>query len=88
MNAYYRAEANKQKVAILNQIINESKFTRLDYHSPKSGSIFGMGIDDFSSQLKTKELPKNLAIAKKLADNGSDVFLLSNPFLLKVRTLY
>ena len=79
VNAYYRAEANKQKVAILNQIINESKFTRLDYHSPQSGSIFGMDIDDFSSQLKTKELPKNLAIAKKLADNGYDVFLLANP---------
>lgn len=79
VNAYYRAEANKQKVAILNQIISESKFTRLDYHSPQSGSIFGMGIDDFSLQLKTKELPKNLAISKKLADNGYDVFLLANP---------
>ena len=51
----------------------------MDYHSPKSGSIFGMGIDDFSSQLKNKELPQNLAIAKKLADNGYDVFLLANP---------
>ena len=79
VNAYYKAEANKQKVAILNQIISDSKFARLDYHSPQNGSIFGMGIEEFSSQLRVKEMPKNLTIAKKLADNGYDVFLLANP---------
>ena len=65
VNAYYKAEANKQKVAILNQIISDSKFVRLDYHSPQNGSIFGMGIEEFSSKLRVKEMPKNLTIANK-----------------------
>lgn len=79
LNNYYRATSNKEKVAILKQIKSSLPFERLNYHSTKDNSIYGIGMKDFDRKLTEKEMPKNLALAKKALAHGYDVYLLTNP---------
>ena len=79
INSYYEAESNREKVAVLQNIISNKSFSRLRYHSTKDRSIFAVGYEPFDKQLKKGEIPKNLSIAKKLLPHGYDVYMLPNP---------
>jgi hypothetical protein len=76
---YYKAETNREKVEILQTIISSKSFKRLNYHSTAKSSIFGVNMGDFDRALSVNEMPKNLAIAKKLLANKMDVYLVPNP---------
>jgi hypothetical protein len=76
---YYTVGTNKEKVEILKQITTDKSFKRLNYHSSKDGSIFGINMSSFDKVLKEKEMPKNLTLAKKLVANKMDVYFLPNP---------
>jgi hypothetical protein len=76
---YYTVDTNKKKVEILKQITTDKSFKRLNYHSSKDGSIFGINMSSFDKVLKEKEMPKNLTLAKKLVANKMDVYFLPNP---------
>jgi hypothetical protein len=76
---YYKAENNREKVEILQTIISSKSFKRLNYHSTAKNSIFGVNMGDFDRALSVNEMPKNLAIAKKLLANKMDVYLVPNP---------
>ena len=80
---YNQRKINAERVEILKQIIKTSKFEKLKYHSTNKGSIYGINMGDFDKILSEKEMPKNLTIAKKLANNDYNVYLLSNPNTIK-----
>jgi hypothetical protein len=75
---YYSTQGNKAKVDILKQITQDKSFKALRYHSTKDNTIFGVNMGAFDKELQQKELPKNLALAKKLVANKMDVYLLPN----------
>lgn len=75
---YYAAQGNNAKVDILKQIAQDKSFKALRYHSTKGNTIFGVNMGAFDKELQQKELPKNLALAKKLVANKMDVYLLPN----------
>jgi len=79
INSYYEAESNKEKVAVLQRIIENKSFSKIKYHSTKDNSIFAIGYEPFDRLLKKGEMPKNLAIAKKMLPHGYDVYMLPNP---------
>jgi hypothetical protein len=76
---YQAANNNRDKVSVLQQIVSDKSFKRLSYHSSKDGSIYGIDMSNFDRKLATDEMPKNLALAKKLIATKRDVYLLSNP---------
>lgn len=76
---YYEAGTNAEKVELLKQMVSDRNFKRLDYHSTKDNSIFGMGMLMFDKRLKEGEMPANLALAKKFVAKGYDVYMLPNP---------
>ncbi len=76
---YYEAEANAEKIELLKQMVADKNFKKLDYHSTKDNSIFGMGMQMFDKKLKEGEMPANLALAKKFVAKGYDVYMLPNP---------
>jgi hypothetical protein len=76
---YQSANNNRDKVSVLQQIVSDKSFTRLSYHSSKDGSIYGIDMSNFDRKLEANEMPKNLALAKKLIATKRDVYLLSNP---------
>jgi hypothetical protein len=76
---YYTVDTNKEKVDILQQIIQDKSFKKLRYHSTKNYSIFGVNMKTFDRILNESEMPKNLTIAKKLTANKMDVYFLPNP---------
>ncbi len=80
---YNQRKINAERVEILKQIIKTSKFEKLKYHSTNKGSIYGINMGDFDKILSEKEMPKNLIIAKKLANNDYNVYFLSNPNTIK-----
>ena len=80
---YNERKINSERVEILKQIVKTSNFEKLKYHSTKNGSIYGINMSDFDKALSQKEMPKNLTIAKKLANNDYNVYLLSNPNTIK-----
>ena len=79
LQVYYNVSANKEKTAILKSIIANENFKKLNYHSTKENSIFGINMQSFDKALSEKEMPANLAMAKKFVKNKYDVYLLSNP---------
>ncbi len=76
---YYEAEANAEKIELLKQMVADKNFKKLDYHSTKDNSIFGMGMQMFDKKLKEGEMPANLSLAKKFVAKGYDVYMLHNP---------
>ena len=79
-NAYYSAESNKEKIAILKTIVDMKEFQPIRYISTKDNTLFAFGIDKYEKLLKSgKEIPSNLQIAQKFLNQGYDVFVLSNP---------
>lgn len=76
---YNAANTKSERVALLKEQVVSGGYARLNYHSSKSGSIFGIGMGDFDRALTQKEMPKNLALARKLIKHGHDVFLMPNP---------
>ena len=80
---YNERKINSERVEILKQIVKTSNFEKLKYHSTKNGSIYGINMSNFDKAQSQKEMPKNLTIAKKLANNDYNVYLLSNPNTIK-----
>ena len=82
--ADYVRERNKatsyhDRIALDLQIIKEGKFIRSNYHSSSKGSIFAT--EELPKRISKDdlELSKNIQMAKKMANNGYDCYLLSNP---------
>ena len=78
INLYYEKEAYRERVQILERIIKDRGFKRMEYHSTKDNSVFAMGMKAFDRKLKEGEMPGNLMIAKKMLAQGYDVFILPN----------
>lgn len=79
INSYYAAQSNAERVVILKKLISNKGFEELKYHSTKEHSVYGIGMKMFDKKLREGEMPKNLAIAKKMLLNGYDVYMLPNP---------
>lgn len=60
-------------------MIKNGGFIRSKYHSTAKGSIFATEELPMKFGADAKELPKNIQMAKKIANNGYDVYVLSNP---------
>ena len=76
---YYACNTNKDRVAILQWIVERTEFQELRRFSTNENAVYGLNISQYDDILLSGEMPNNLAIAQKLVTNKFDVFLLSNP---------
>ncbi|MBP5372347.1 MAG: hypothetical protein J6Y55_10570 [Bacteroidales bacterium] len=76
---YYSFTTNREKVDVLKWIVAQPDFTELKRLSLAENKIFTLYTNQYDELLKTGEIPNNLQIAQKFANNGYDVFLLPNP---------
>ena len=76
---YYACPTNKEKVSVLQWIVENPEFQVLKRYSTIENSVYGLNISQYDDILLSGEMPKNLAIAQKLVMNKFDVFLLTNP---------
>jgi len=76
---YYACPTNKEKVSVLQWIVENPEFQVLKRYSTTENSVYGLNISQYDDILLSGEMPKNLAIAQKLVVNKFDVFLLTNP---------
>ena len=74
-----KASSYKDKVALDKEMVNNPRFIRSDKHSTKNGSIFATEELPNKITAENQELSKNIMMAKKMTNNGYDVYLLSNP---------
>ncbi|MDD1539412.1 hypothetical protein [Riemerella anatipestifer] len=78
VNYYNKLEVNAEKVSILKAITQMKEFEVVRHLSNADNKIYGFNIKQFDELLKAHEMPKNITIAKKLLQNGYDVYLLPN----------
>lgn len=87
MNDYLKvrneAKTYREKVALDIDIVKKGKFVKSGYHSTAKGSIFATEELPKKIDKTNLELSKNIQMAKKMANNGYDVYLLSNPHSIK-----
>lgn len=76
---YYECNTNKEKISVLQWIVNFPGFQQLPRFSTNEAAVYGLNIRQYDEILITGEMPNNIAIAQKLVMNKFDVFLLSNP---------
>ena len=76
---YYAYPTNREKISVLQWIVENPEFQVLKRYSTAENSVFGLNISQYDDILLSGEMPKNLAIAQKLVVNKFDVFLLTNP---------
>ena len=76
---YYACPTNKEKVSVLQWIVENPEFQVLKRYSTAENAVYGLNISQYDDILLSGEMPKNLVIAQKLVANKFDVFLLSNP---------
>ena len=76
---YYACQTNREKVSVLQWIVENPEFQVLRRYSTTENSVYGLNISQYDDILLSGEMPKNLAIAQKLVMNKFDVFLLTNP---------
>ena len=76
---YYACPTNREKVSVLQWIVENPEFQVLKRYSTAENSVYGLNISQYDDILLSGEMPKNLAIAQKLVVNKFDVFLLTNP---------
>lgn len=76
---YYACPTNREKVAVLQWIVENPEFQILKRYSTSENAVYGLNISQYDDILLSGEMPKNLAIAQKLVVNKFDVFLLTNP---------
>lgn len=60
-------------------MVKNGGFTKSEYHSTAKGSIFATEELPRKIDKSNLELSKNIQMAKKMANNGYDVYMLSNP---------
>lgn len=75
---YNKLEANAEKVSILKAITQMKEFEVIRHLSNAKNKVYGFNVKQFDELLKAHEMPKNITIAKKLIQNGYDVYLLPN----------
>lgn len=73
------AKTYKEKVALDVDMVKNGGFIRSEYHSTSKGSIFATEELPRKIDKNNLELSKNIQMAKKMANNGYDVYMLSNP---------
>lgn len=73
------ATTNREKVKLDIEMVKSGEFVRSDKYSTAKGSIFSTEKLPDKINKSDKELSKNMQMAKKMANNGYDVYLLSNP---------
>ncbi|MBP5723097.1 MAG: hypothetical protein J6X18_05935 [Bacteroidales bacterium] len=76
---YYACQTNREKVSVLQWIVENPEYQVLKRYSTAENAVFGLNISQYDDILLSGEMPKNLAIAQKLVMNKFDVFLLTNP---------
>ena len=76
---YYACPTNKEKVSVLQWIVENPEFQVLKRYSTAENAVYGLNISQYDDILLSGEMPKNFVIAQKLVANKFDVFLLSNP---------
>ena len=76
---YYTCNTNKDRIAILQWIVERTEFQELQRFSTNENAVYGLNIRQYDDILLSGEMPNNVAIAQKLVMNKYDVFLLSNP---------
>ena len=75
---YYACQTNREKVSVLQWIVENPEFQVLKRYSTAENTVYGLNISQYDDILLSGEMPKNLAIAQKLVMNKFDVFLLTN----------
>lgn len=82
MKQISKVKVNRERVAILKEIVADKAFIPLSEKSGilkgNEGKIYGL-YPDGSKSYQQKELPKNLSVANKLAKQGYEVYLMPNP---------
>ena len=73
------AMTNRERVQLDIEMVKSGEFVRSDKYSTAKGSIFSTEKLPDKINKNDKELSKNMQMAKKMANNGYDVYLLSNP---------
>lgn len=73
------ANTYREKIALDMDIVRNGGFIRSEYHSTSKGSIFATDELPIKISKENLELTKNIQMAKKMANNGYDCYLLSNP---------
>lgn len=76
---YNAAATNAEHVALMREQVANPAFAKLEYHSSAKGSIYGINMGNFDKALAQNEMPRNLALARKLTKQGYDVYLMPNP---------
>ena len=76
---YYACPTNREKISVLQWIVESPEFQVLKRYSTAENFVYGLNISQYDDILLSGEMPKNLAIAQKLVVNKFDVFLLTNP---------
>lgn len=78
INYYNKLETNAEKVSLIKSITQMKEFREIRRLSNVKNKIYGFNIEQYDEALKATEMPKNITIAKKLIQNGYDVYLLPN----------
>ena len=73
------AMTNRERVQLDIEMVKSGEFVRSDKYSTAKGSIFSTEKLPDKINKSDKELSKNMQMAKKMANNGFDAYLLSNP---------
>ncbi len=73
------ATTNREKVKLDIEMVKNGEFVKSEYHSTAKGSIFATEELPKKIDKSNLELSKNIQMAKKMVNNGYDVYLLSNP---------
>lgn len=69
----------REKIALDLDVIKNGEFIKSEYYSTSNGSIFATEELPKKISKENLELSKNIQMAKKMANNGYDCYLLSNP---------
>lgn len=73
--------SNKEKVSLLKSYIEDkgNHFSKISRYSSKEGSVFSQYASEYDKVFKNGEMPKNIDMARKLAKQGYDVYMMPNP---------
>ena len=67
---YYACQTNREKVSVLQWIVENPEFQVLKRYSTAETAVYGLNISQYDDILLSGEMPKNLAIAQKLVMNN------------------
>lgn len=77
IKSIYKIKVNSEKARILRAIAKSSDFVPIKNVSTKNGNVYGYTTEQYDYK-DEKEMPKNVHLASKIANDGYDVYLVPN----------